>query len=390
MFRVQLDNGHEVLGHVAGKMRRFRIRILPGDRVRVEVSPVRPQPRPDRLPAFGELALIEAIRSALARRPGSRVVRWLGDDAAVVRARALRGHLRRRDGRRHALPARPRLRARRTRAAARWPARCRTSRRWAPRRARPTSASCCRRALDDDAVLALHAGAEALAAECGVTIAGGDLTGGPALTIAVTVVGWADATATAGRPRRRAAGRPAWASPAPSAAPRPAWRCSRAAPRPARRRSTRYLRPLPRLAAGPRARGRGRHAMIDLSDGLASDAARVARGQRRAARRSTPRGCRSPPASARGSGARPRAGRARRHRRRGLRAAAPACRRRRGGEAAGLTWIGEVRRASPAWMGQRAGGRGGAGAASSTVADACRRPSRRAMIASATACESTR
>ena len=39
MFRVQLDNGHEVLGHIAGKMRRFRIRILPGDRVRVEVSP---------------------------------------------------------------------------------------------------------------------------------------------------------------------------------------------------------------------------------------------------------------------------------------------------------------------------------------------------------------
>jgi translation initiation factor IF-1 len=39
MFRVQLDNGHNVLGHVAGKMRRFRIRILPGDRVRVELSP---------------------------------------------------------------------------------------------------------------------------------------------------------------------------------------------------------------------------------------------------------------------------------------------------------------------------------------------------------------
>ena len=30
MFRVQLDNGHEVLGYVAGKMRRYRIRILPG------------------------------------------------------------------------------------------------------------------------------------------------------------------------------------------------------------------------------------------------------------------------------------------------------------------------------------------------------------------------
>jgi translation initiation factor IF-1 len=39
MFRVQLDNGHDVLGHVAGKMRRYCIRILPGDRVRVEVSP---------------------------------------------------------------------------------------------------------------------------------------------------------------------------------------------------------------------------------------------------------------------------------------------------------------------------------------------------------------
>ncbi|MGZ4197281.1 MAG: translation initiation factor IF-1 [Solirubrobacteraceae bacterium] len=40
MFRVKLDNRDRVvLGHVAGKMRRFRIRILPGDRVRVELSP---------------------------------------------------------------------------------------------------------------------------------------------------------------------------------------------------------------------------------------------------------------------------------------------------------------------------------------------------------------
>jgi translation initiation factor IF-1 len=40
MFRVKLDNmDRVVLGHVAGKMRRFRIRILPGDRVRVELSP---------------------------------------------------------------------------------------------------------------------------------------------------------------------------------------------------------------------------------------------------------------------------------------------------------------------------------------------------------------
>jgi len=38
-FRVELDNGHEVLAHVAGKMRKHFIRIVPGDRVVVEVSP---------------------------------------------------------------------------------------------------------------------------------------------------------------------------------------------------------------------------------------------------------------------------------------------------------------------------------------------------------------
>jgi len=38
-FRVLLENGHEVLARIAGKMRRFRIRVLPGDRVKLEVSP---------------------------------------------------------------------------------------------------------------------------------------------------------------------------------------------------------------------------------------------------------------------------------------------------------------------------------------------------------------
>lgn len=38
-FRVELDNGHKVLAKIAGKMRRFRIRVLEGDRVKVEVSP---------------------------------------------------------------------------------------------------------------------------------------------------------------------------------------------------------------------------------------------------------------------------------------------------------------------------------------------------------------
>ncbi|RJP28869.1 MAG: translation initiation factor IF-1 [Candidatus Omnitrophota bacterium] len=39
MFRVELDNGHVVLAHVSGKMRMHFIRILPGDKVKLELSP---------------------------------------------------------------------------------------------------------------------------------------------------------------------------------------------------------------------------------------------------------------------------------------------------------------------------------------------------------------
>jgi len=39
MFKVELENGHEVLGHISGKMRKYYIRILPGDKVKVELSP---------------------------------------------------------------------------------------------------------------------------------------------------------------------------------------------------------------------------------------------------------------------------------------------------------------------------------------------------------------
>jgi translation initiation factor IF-1 len=39
MFRVQLDNGHKILAHISGKMRMHFIRILPGDKVTVELSP---------------------------------------------------------------------------------------------------------------------------------------------------------------------------------------------------------------------------------------------------------------------------------------------------------------------------------------------------------------
>ena len=39
MFRVELENGHEIIAHISGKMRMHYIKILPGDKVKVELSP---------------------------------------------------------------------------------------------------------------------------------------------------------------------------------------------------------------------------------------------------------------------------------------------------------------------------------------------------------------
>ncbi len=50
MFRIELENGHKVLAHISGKMRQHYIRILPEDRVVVELSPLRPVARTHRLP----------------------------------------------------------------------------------------------------------------------------------------------------------------------------------------------------------------------------------------------------------------------------------------------------------------------------------------------------
>jgi len=38
-FKIRLENGHEILGHLSGKMRMYKIRILPGDEVKVEMTP---------------------------------------------------------------------------------------------------------------------------------------------------------------------------------------------------------------------------------------------------------------------------------------------------------------------------------------------------------------
>jgi len=39
MFRVELENGHKVIAHISGKMRMYYIKILPGDKVKLEMSP---------------------------------------------------------------------------------------------------------------------------------------------------------------------------------------------------------------------------------------------------------------------------------------------------------------------------------------------------------------
>tara|TARA_B100001142_G_scaffold121095_1_gene123008 strand:+ start:2814 stop:3029 length:216 start_codon:yes stop_codon:yes gene_type:complete len=39
MFRVELENGHTVVAHISGKMRKFYIKLLPGDKVKLEMSP---------------------------------------------------------------------------------------------------------------------------------------------------------------------------------------------------------------------------------------------------------------------------------------------------------------------------------------------------------------
>ncbi len=134
----------------------------------------------------------------------------------------------------------------------------------------------------DDDVLACVAAIERLAARTGTTVAGGDVTSGPVGVVTVTVVGWADdADAVLRRDRARVGQRIgvtgrlggsraglALLQDQPDAVPAGAERDALL---------ERYLRPLPRLAAGQALRAAGVEAAIDVSDGVATDAGHVGR-----------------------------------------------------------------------------------------------------------------
>jgi thiamine-monophosphate kinase len=132
-----------------------------------------------------------------------------------------------------------------------------------------------------DVVVELAAGVAALAGELGVTIPGGDLTRSPALTVSLTVVGWADDPGSlVARDGARAGDLVGVTGSLGGAGAGLALidgRARLADPESAAALRERYSRPRPRLAAGRALSEAGARALIDLSDGLATDAGHLAR-----------------------------------------------------------------------------------------------------------------